>query len=132
MQGMRTATMSKCEEMRVYPRQPFRCSLCGQVVKSASTIQGMCHGDGRICERCWLLARDLFRIGPCAVCGEVGACWDAGDGRLVCVYHIGELPPLERVGKCESCGQVGVLQPADAARSRFLCLECDEHEECEA
>lgn len=132
MQGMRTATISRREEMRVYPRQPFNCSVCGHVVKSASTIQAASNSDSRICERCWRLAHDLFRVGPCTVCGQVRLCWDAGGGALVCIDHIGELPPLERVGKCDGCGAVCVLQPADQKRGRFLCVDCEEREECEA
>lgn len=117
---MRTATARTQSDGS---RQALRaCRFCG--------APGASHQFGyQMCDTCSKLGRGVFRRGRCHACGETAMCFDAGGGAYVCGRCYCEHPPLDKIGHCNECGRVAVLQIADRARTRYLCLACQRAEE---
>ena len=103
--------------------EPEQCEFCGSRHDLRLT------NNHRICEQCWRAAKDLFRIGPCCVCGQVLMCWEVVGGKLACLEHCDQVVVLQKYGRCE-CGRLAHLQKADRIGRRYLCVHCQNDEEC--
>lgn len=100
-----------------------QCEFCG------GHFDLLTANNHLICDRCWRAAKDVFRVGPCCICGEVRMCWEAVEGKLVCLDHCDQVVVLQKYGRC-NCGRLDVLQLADRIGRRYLCLRCQQGEDC--
>ena len=111
-----------------HERMPTLCRICSAKISVREREEEWPElRDGSLCDLCYRGARDVFRDGPCHLCGRQAMC-KAVVGGLVCVQCYAGQPALERYDRCV-CGRLDVLQIADRIGRRYLCVRCSENEE---